>query len=557
MRALLFIWLCAHVFGCTNLIATKGATSTGRNMFSYCADSFKINGHLYHHVGGTHPEGTKRKIIDWDTNTEIGEIDEAPETYTVVGNMNEFGLTIGETTWGGLAPYNQKNGLIDYGSLLWIALERTKTARDAIAKMVEIVTIHGYYSSGETFTIADQNEVWIMEMIGRGPDIRGVYWVAVKLPDNAICAHSNHARLEKLSKYRDTEILHDHKLFEELKEAGIYDGPEDDFGFAATFDGTGFGKQRSCDARSWAYFKAVLGDTMDQYENYIMGKPNTERFPLYYELPADKDKITPEFLMNMMGSHFENTVLNGTWNVGSFPNRRPGRIHPLTWEYEGKTYTNERTISTQQTVWSFVAEIRKEDEPNQEQLGGGIFWFGFDEAEASVLIPFLPVNQRVHPSYTAETGNQSVFSYDNQYWVNSLMTNFMHSFYDVLQPEVLKLKSKYHDQYVQDLALLEEQASKMTKDEAREHITATQEQWGGDLTKNWLNEFTSLFTVYFDGMKRYTDKDTPKYYTKTQECPYDQGFYDLIAKEDTEGKYLVHDNPPDPVVPTLEAHTEL
>ena len=372
-------------YACSNLLVTPGATEDGTSMITYNADSAALYGQLYHYPASTNENGTMRKVWDWDTGVYLGDIEEAPETYNVVGNVNEWGLSIGETTFGGLAELNegQDAALIDYGSLIWITLQRSKTAREAITVAGQLMATYGYASEGESFSIADPNEVWVMEIIGKGKNELGAVWVARKIPDGYVSGHANQARITTFPLHSPDECIYAEDVVTFAQEKGYY--PEtaaaEDFSFSDVYDPVTFEGARFCEARVWSFFGNITSKAWaDSYEDYALGYNLTNRMPLWVE---PTKKLSLEDVQNHMRNHFENTALTMAEDVGAEGYASPYRSHPLTWENGGKTYINERPIGTQQTGWNFVAQLRS----SMPRQFSGILWFGVDDAATTARFP--------------------------------------------------------------------------------------------------------------------------------------------------------------------------
>ncbi|MBQ2851769.1 MAG: C69 family dipeptidase, partial [Bacteroidales bacterium] len=416
----LLIMMCVVSFmkpaqACTNFLITPGASVDGSSMISYAADSHVLYGELYHYPAADYPEGAMREIVEWDTGRYVGRIPEVSHTYNVVGNMNEWQLAIAETTYGGLEGLENPEGLIDYGSLIYITLQRSKTAREAIKTMAELVANYGYISSGESFSIADPNEVWIMELIGKGQE-KGAVWVALRIPDGYVSGHANQARittfplankqnknsitsknLDKLLKNPNIDCVYAEDVISFAKKNNLYAGPDGQFSFSDVYAPVDFSGARACEIRVWAMFNQVV-DGMDQYWDYATGrninraKPYvkgeaqtpenfpTNRMPLWVK---PNEKVSVLDMMAFMRDHLEGTELDMTQDVGAGPFHCPYRSRPMGWEVDGVEYVHERATATQQTGFSFVAQCRTTPINNI----GGIIWFGVDDAASTVYCP--------------------------------------------------------------------------------------------------------------------------------------------------------------------------
>jgi len=376
-------------FACTNFLVTPGASVNGTAMITYAADAHVLYGELYFKPATDYPPGAMLDVYEWDTNKFLGRIPQLSHTYSVVGNMNEHQVAIGETTYGGRPELRDTTGIIDYGSLIYITLQRARTAREAVKVMGELVAEHGYYSSGESFSIADPHEVWILELIGKGTEMvtkkgktynknKGAVWVAVKIPDGYVSGHANQARIQQFPLDDPDNCIYSPDVIDFAREKGYYEGSDADFSFSDTYAPVDFGGARFCDIRVWSFFKDI-NDGMDQYFSYVKGEDLENRMPLYIK---PRQKISNKDLMNFMRDHLEGTELDMSKDAGAGPFELPYRWRPLTWKSDGKTYVNERATATQQTGFSFVAECR----PMKPDWLGGILWFGIDEAFATTHV---------------------------------------------------------------------------------------------------------------------------------------------------------------------------
>ncbi len=380
----------AETDACTNVLVTKGASTDGSNMISYAADSHQLYGELYYLRGGVWQPGDMRKITEWDTGKPLGEIPQAARTYTRVGNMNEHQLIIGESTYGGRSELFDPNGIMDYGSLIYVALERCKTAREAIKTVVELANTYGYYSSGESFSFADTEEVWVMDLIGKGPDNKGIVWVARRVPDGYIAAHANQARISTFPLNDPENCMYAPDVITFAREKGYFSGKDEEFSFCDAYAPLDFSGMRGCEARAWSAFNILCDGkftfidengnevTKDAYDyiDYAMGYDVNKRFPLFVK-PAEK--ISVKDVADVMRDHYEGTPMDMTTDIGAGGNALPYRWRPMGFEYEGKEYVNERAIATQQTGFWFVGQSRG----HLPDEIGGINWFGCDDAATS------------------------------------------------------------------------------------------------------------------------------------------------------------------------------
>ena len=400
----------AIVFGsmtadaCTNYLVTKGASADGSTMITYAADSHTLYGELYYFPARDHAPGTMVDIYEWDTGKFLGRIPQVPHTYSVVGLMNEHQVAIGETTWGGRSDLRDSTAVIDYGSLMFLALQRARTAREAIDVMASLVAEHGYYSSGESFSISDPDEVWFMDLIGKVPGNSGAVWVARKIPDGYISAHANQARIRQFPLNDKKNCLYAPDVIEFAREMGYYDGPDGEFSFADAYAPLDYGALRFCEARVYAMFNRAapsLGLSMD----YVKGVAAAEPYPLW--IKPDK-KLSVHDVMELMRDHFEGIDFDMTKDIGAGPYTCPYRWRPLTWSVDEKKYVNERAASTQQTGFSFVTQSRSWlPDPI-----GGVFWFGVDDTYSTVYNPMYCGISRVPEPFAVGTADFHHFSWD-------------------------------------------------------------------------------------------------------------------------------------------------
>ena len=439
-------YLVQDLTACTNFLITKSASVNGSTMITYAADSHALYGELYYWPAADHKPGTMLDVYEWDTGKFLGQIPQAAHTYKVVGNMNEHQLAIGETTFGGRDTLRDPSGLIDYGSLIYITLQRAKTAREAIKTIVELTSEYGYYSSGESFSISDPNEVWIMELIGKGAGNTGIVWVARMIPDGYVSGHANQARIQTfpfdkdktsisskdLDRIFDKEVTtaYASDVVQVARNFGWFDGKDKDFSFSDTYAPVDFGGARFCDMRVWSFFKEI-NDDMDQYFSYVSGHDLENRMPLWIK---PNRKLSNLDLMDFMRDHLEGTPLDMTQDAGAGPFGLPYRWRPLTWNVEGdtKTYCNERATATQQTAFSFVAESRSWlPDPI-----GGILWFGVDDAAATVYIPMYCGINRPPSSFEQGNGDLLTYSPTSAFWAFSFVSNFAYLRYNIMMEDV-------------------------------------------------------------------------------------------------------------------------
>ncbi len=425
---------------CTNIIVGKKASKDGSVFVSYSADSYGAYGVMQHYNASTHKKGDKRIVRDWETNKYLGEIDEAPITYNVVGNINEFQLTIAETTFGGREELVDTTGIIDYGSLIYITLQRAKTAREAIKIMDELVNRYGYCSEGETFSIADPNEAFIMEMVGKAGKERGAVWVAVRIPDEAVCVHANQSRIHQFLKLPKQQVLYSKDVISFARKMNLYEGKDIDFDFAKTYCPLNFDGARYCEARVWTVYNR-FAKGMEKYLDYASGN-NIDAAPLPLYIYPDRP-VSFDDVMSAMGDHYENTPFDMTNDPGAGPYLSPYRPRPLAWKYNEQTYFNERPVGTQQSSFSFISQMRS-SLPNPI---GGILWFANDDAHTSPYTPVYCCVREVPSCYTLKYGNAVKFSLKSAFWVQNWVSNMVYPRYSQVYPDVKRVIDELHQKH--------------------------------------------------------------------------------------------------------------
>ena len=490
---------------CTNFLVTPGASVNGTAMITYAADAHVLYGELYFRPAANYPPGTLLDVYEWDTNKFLGRIPQLSHTYSVVGNMNEHQVAIGETTYGGRRELRDTTGIIDYGSLIYITLQRARTAREAIKIMGELVAEYGYCSSGESFSIADPNEVWIMELIGKGTEMvtengktynknKGAVWVAVRIPDGYVSGHANQARIQQFPLDDPENCLYAPDVISFAREKGYYEGSDQDFSFSDTYAPISFSGARFCDMRVWSFFKEI-NDDMDQYFDYVKGEDLENRMPLFIK---PKRKISNKDLMNFMRDHLEGTELDMTADAGAGPFGLPYRWRPLTWELDGKMYVNERATATQQTGFSFVAESR----PMKPDWLGGILWFGIDDAAATTYVPMYCGMTRVPHSYAMGNGDLLTYSETAAFWAFSFVSNFSYLRYNVMMEDVRKVQTELEEKFITEVAAIDAAAQVLNETNpelAREFITNYSVNMGDYTVERYKELGQFLLVKYIDG----------------------------------------------------------
>lgn len=481
---------------CSDLIVGPKASTDGSIFISYAADSHTLYGALYHWPAATWTAGAMLDVTEWDTGLYSGKITQVGHTYNVVGNMNEKQVAITESTWGGCDVCQKTEGLMDYGSLIYIALQRSASAREAIKVMTGLVDTYGYKSSGESFTIADKNEVWIMEMIGKGAGEKGAVWVAIRIPDNAISGHANQARIQKIPFNDKENCMYSPDVVDFARKKGLYKGTDADFSFQKAYNPYDFSGLRGCEARVWAFFNR-FADGMDKYLPLVMGyEPDAEPMPLYV---IPNRKLSLADVQNMMRDHYEDTPMDMTKDPGAGPYKVPYRWRPMNFEVDGQTYVNERAIATQQTGFVLVAQLRK-DLPDYV---GGILWFGADDADMTLFKPMYASMTRVPWSFSEENGSMTKFSWTSAFWMHNWVANMAYGKYSYMIQDIRKEQQRIEGQWHSMRPVVEKQAIEIAKTQgeaaAVEFLTNYSCNIADQSTADWKKLGEYLMVKYIDG----------------------------------------------------------
>lgn len=499
---------------CTNFLITKGASRDGSTMISYSADSHVLYGELYYWPAMKYKPGTMVDVYEWDTGKFLGTIEQAAATYSVVGNINQHQLAIGETTYGGRGELHNPDGIIDYGSLIYLTLQRAKNAREAIHTIVTLTEKYGYCSSGESFSIADPNEVWIMELIGKGPGKKGMAFVARRIPDGYISGHANQARIQtfplangstsitssEIDKVFNPEVetVYAADVVDVARQFGWYDGTDAGFSFSDVYAPVDFSGARFCDARVWSGFNKV-NSTMGDYLNYAMGYDLDNRMPLWIK---PDNKLSIEDAIGLMRDYYQDTPMDMTKDVGAGPYANTVRWRPMTWQVDGRTYVHERAISTQQTGFSFVTQSRSW----LPDPVGGILWFGVDDTYYTVYTPMYCGMTDIPLAFRVGNGDIMTYSADAAFWVFNEVTNFVYSRASVMTPDLLAKQKELEQKYISETAEIDAKAAELFRSSAKgaakkgtEMITAYSVNAGNNTVKEWRELYKYLFTKYMDG----------------------------------------------------------
>lgn len=487
---------------CTNFLVGKDASQDGSTMISYAADSYALYGFLHFVPAADHPEGAVREVKDWDTGKPLCTIPQVAHTYNVVGNMNEHQLAIGETTWGGRPELECGEG-IDYGSLIYIALERCKTAREAIKCMTDLVAEYGYASSGETFSIADPNEVWLMELIGKGKVEKGAVWVATRVPDDCIAAHANQARFTTINFKNKENWMWSKDVVKFARKQGYYTGKKDeDFNFQEAYAPYDFSGLYVCEARVWSFFRKFSND-MDKYFDFASGKTFVEtggkyageRMPLYIK---PNHKVSAQELKDCMRDQYEGTPLDITQGPDAGPWNSKLRYGSLGFQYDSVQYWFERPIATQQTAWSFVAQMRGYEGAN----AGGIFWFGVDDAATSLYVPMYSSITAVPECFQEGNGDLYTYSPTSAWWTYNIVANWAYSKYSAMVPDIQRVQSTWEDKFNSQIAVIDQQVAAMDQQQAQKFLTDYSCLQAQESTAAWKELGIYLFVKYLDGQQR-------------------------------------------------------
>lgn len=485
----------SYASACTNFIVGKDASVDGSVICTYTADDYGMFIGLQHFPAGTHKKGEMRDVVDWDTHVYHGQIPEAPVTYTVNGNINEYQVTIGETTCGGREEMIDPQGIIDYGSLIHIALQRSKTAREAIKVMTTLAQTYGYCSSGESFTICDPNEAWIMEMLGKGPGSKGVVWVAQRIPDNAISGHANQSRIGKFNMKDKKNVMYSKDVIKFARDKGWFTGKDADFLWKMVYSAPDFAGRRICDARVWAFFNRFVKG-MDRYLPWALGKDkNAEDMPLW--VIPDK-KLSVQDLEAAMRDHYEGTpmALDST-DIGGGVWQMPYRPTPLYYEVNGKKYFNERPTSTQQTGFSYVSQMRSWL-PRQI---GGVLWFGNDDGNMVAYTPIYCGNTVPPECYDTPGADAVTFSMKNAYWVCNWVSNMVYPRYSLMFPSLKAVRDSLDQSYFAQQAEVEARAVELCKtseEEAVKYLNTYSNTKAQQMLERWKELAFYLIVKYND-----------------------------------------------------------
>ena len=538
-------------FACTNFLVGKDASADGSTMISYAADSYGMYGYLHFAPAADHPKGAMREVKDWDTGRPQLSIPEVAHTYTVVGNMNENQVTIGETTWGGREELWDTVG-VDYGSLIYIALERSKTAREAMEWFITLINEYGYASEGETFSFGDPKEVWMMDLIGKGPGKKGANWVAVRIPDNAICGHANQSRITRLPLSKKAKLnkklncmvngdwMWDKEVIAFAREKGYFTGADKDFSFQAAYNPFDFSGLYVCEARVWSFFNHFSND-MEKYFDYASGKTfrdsngknEGEHMPLWI---VPNRKVSAQDMKECMRDEYKGTPLDITKGTDAGPWESKLRFGGLGFKCavngtDTLQYWYERPTATQQTAWSFVAQMR----PYSPY---GIFWFGVDDAACSCYTPMYSCLTRVPECFAEGNGDSYTFSPTSAWWAFNMVANWAYTKYSRMYPHVRENQQIWDDKFNTQIAGVDAQAAELKDEDARAFLTSYSCAQAENLVADWQRLYIYLITKFIDGQERKEENGQFKRNPYGQSCgpnrlPLPEPFLKMVAPEIT------------------------
>ena len=531
------------VKGCTNFMVTKGASKDGSVMLTYSADSHVLYGELYFWPSKTFPAGSYVDVYEWDTGKFMGKIPQVQHTWSVVGNMNEHQVAIGETTFGGRSELFDSTAIVDYGSLIYITLQRAKSAREAIFTFSDLVSKYGYASEGESFSITDANEAWILEMVSKGPGKKGAVWVARRIPDGYISGHANHPRItnfpladgktsittKELDKIYNPEVetVYAYDVVDFARSYGWYKGEDKDFSFSDVYAPMDFSAARFCEARVWSGFNMVNSD-MGKYLDYAMGENLKNRMPLWIK---PDNKLEVKDVIKMMRNYYQGTPMDMTKDLGAGPYGCTVRWRPMQWKVDGTKYIFERAISTQQTGFSFVAQSRSW----LPDPVGGINWFGVDDTNYSVYSPMYCGITKVPETFAVGNGDIMTFSDNAAFWVFNQVSNFAYTRTSVLAADLQNKQKELEEGYFNQTVDIDKTAAELYKkspQKAVEYLTAYSVKSGNNTVAQWKDLYRFLFTKYVDGNvkeKRAIPKGYNRVNPKISQPGYSEEWYKAIA----------------------------
>ena len=530
MMAVAMMGCVSEAEACSNFIVGKKASVDGSVMCSYSADDYGMFQYLCHYPAAKHAKGEMRKIYDWDTNKYHGEIPEAAQTYSVIGNINEWQVTIGETTYGGREEMADSTGIMDYGSLIYVALQRSKTAREAIKVMTTLANTYGYNSEGETFTICDPNEAWIMEMMGKGAGSKGAVWVALRIPDDAVCAHANQSRIGKFNMKDKKNVMYAKDVVSFARSKGWFQGKDADFSWKMAYAKPDFSGRRFCDARAWSMLNHFYD--MTPYLDWALGKnPDAQDMPLWV---VPNKKVSVQDVENVMRDHYEGTplsVADGS-DIGGGIWEMPYRPTPLMYKVDGKQYFNERPVSTQQSGFVFVSQMRSW----LPREIGGVLWFANDDANMAAFTPVYCSMTERPECYNTPGADALHFSKKNAYWVCNMTSNMVYPRYSLMFPTLKEVRDSLDNSYFAAQSGVEKKAQELyaqNPQAAVKYLNDYSVEKAQQMLARWNQLFEFMVVKYNDMIIKPTDKNGT--FEKTQyglgARPVRPGYPEKYAKE--------------------------
>lgn len=508
-----------HARACTSYLVTKGASADGSTILTYSADSHTLYGELEVIPAGVHAPGQTLEIRDWDSGRALGRIPQAPVTYAVTGLINEHQLAIGETTFGGRKDLVDPKGVVDYGSLMRLALQRARTAREAIQVMTSLVAEHGYASEGESFSIADPDEAWILEMVGRGPGGKGALWVAVRVPDGYVSAHANMSRIRRFPQNDPKNAMYSRDVITFAREKGWFKGRDEEFSFADAYYPRNFGGMRFCDSRVWRFFMRVAPG-LKLSTDWVKGAVGAEPLPMWVK---PERKLSARDVMELMRDHFEGTEFDLSQGVGAGPFGLPYRWRPLSWDYEGRKYFNERSASTQQTGFSFVSQSRRW----LPGPIGGLLWFGVDDTWLTVYVPMYAGIRAAPRAFAPGTGSFKSFTWDAAFWAFNAVSNLAYARWSDMSVDVRDAQAALEGSFAAVVPEVDAAAMDLWKKApglARDYLTEFSARQADVTMTRWRALFEELLVRYLDGNVRDA-------LGEVKHPPYPKSWYQRIVEE--------------------------
>ncbi len=520
-----------RMMACTGLLVGKKASTDGSVMISYAADSHTLYGELYRWPAATYSQGTMLDVVEWDTGKPLGKIAQVAQTYSVIGNMNEYQVAITESTFGGRPELVDSTGIMDYGSLIYIALQRSKSAREAIKVMTGLVAEYGYHSSGESFSIADKNEAWIMEMVGKGVGNKGALWVAIRIPDDCISAHANQSRIQQIPFDDKENCMYAPDVVSYAREKGYFKGDDKDFSFANAYCPYEFSGLRACEARVWSFFRKY-DKKMQQYEDFVKGDATKEPMPLY--IKPDR-KLSVQDVQHAMRDHYEDTSMDMSKEAGAGPYKVPYRWRPMNYTVEGQKYLHERAIATQQTGFVIVPQMRNW----LPDAIGGILWFGVDDANTTVFNPVYTSSLAVPECYRVGNGDLLTFSWTSAFWIHNWVANMAYHKYSFMIEDIRKVQSELENSYRDAIPAIDKAAQSLYEknpEEARKFLTWYSTTTADVATARWKKLGEYLLVKYIDGNLKKEENGTfkrnPYGLPASPDFPgYDEEYYKEIVRQ--------------------------